>query len=80
MAPNLQLFLIVPGAAVAASSSSISSQVGAGAANAAATSALALKDTVRPNRSRAAVNLYCYGLSFNAMAHLLGTTAQSVLR
>src|SRR5690242_21791414 len=29
---------------------------------------------------RAAVSLYGYGLSFNAVAHLLGTTAQSVLR
>jgi transposase-like protein len=29
---------------------------------------------------RAAVSLYGYGLSFNAVAELLGTTAQSVLR
>ena len=29
---------------------------------------------------RAAVSLYGYGLSFNTVAHLLGTTAQSVLR
>jgi insertion element IS1 protein InsB len=29
---------------------------------------------------RAAVSLYGYGLSFNAVADLLGTTAQSVLR
>ena len=29
---------------------------------------------------RAAVSLYGYGLSLNAVAHLLGTTAQSVLR
>jgi insertion element IS1 protein InsB len=29
---------------------------------------------------RAAVSLYGYGLSFNAVAHLLGTTAPSVLR
>src|SRR5947209_3577691 len=29
---------------------------------------------------RAAVSLYGYGLSFNAVAQLLGTTAQSVLR
>jgi insertion element IS1 protein InsB len=29
---------------------------------------------------RAAVSLYGYGLSFNSVAHLLGTTAQSVLR
>ena len=28
----------------------------------------------------AAVSLYGYGLSFNAVAHLLGTTAPSVLR
>src|SRR3712207_1186227 len=29
---------------------------------------------------RAAVSLYGYGRSFNAVAHLLGTTTQSVLR
>jgi transposase-like protein len=29
---------------------------------------------------RAAVSLYGYRLSFNAIAHLLGTTAQPVLR
>ncbi|GEO43279.1 hypothetical protein SAE02_74270 [Skermanella aerolata] len=36
-------------------------------------------DTPEPTK-RAAVSLYGYGLSFNAVAHLLGTTAQSVLR
>jgi transposase-like protein len=35
--------------------------------------------TPEPTR-RAAVNLYGYGLSFNVVAHLLGTTAPSVLR
>ena len=35
--------------------------------------------TPEPTR-RAAVSLYGYGLSFNRVAHLLGTTAQSVLR
>jgi transposase len=35
--------------------------------------------TPDPTR-RAAVSLYGYGLSFNAVAHLLGTTAPSVLR
>jgi insertion element IS1 protein InsB len=35
--------------------------------------------TPEPTR-RAAVSLYGYGLSFNTVAHLLGTTAQSVLR
>ncbi len=35
--------------------------------------------TPEPTR-RAAVSLSGYGLSFNAVAHLLGTTAQSVLR
>jgi transposase len=35
--------------------------------------------TPEPTR-RAAVSLYGYGLSFNAVAHLLGTTAPSVLR
>src|SRR5688500_8229227 len=35
--------------------------------------------TPEPTR-RAAVSLYGYGLSFNAVAHLLSTTAPSVLR
>jgi transposase-like protein len=35
--------------------------------------------TPEPTR-RAAVSLYGYGLSFNTVAHLLGTTAPSVLR